>query len=97
MTAKTLYYPVWVSSGATRGGFFWGKPCDSRKEAAKVLQEKMRSQAIPPNPALDSPFGTVVEMSGGEKIPLAGYVMPMSARKIVQHWEALMQATETPE
>ena len=45
--------------------------------------------------AIGSPLGTIVEFSGGEKVPLAGQVRPKDARQIVRRWELLMDCTDT--
>ena len=84
--AKTLYYPVWIAPGRKAGGWSWGKPCDTPKEADQIVKEKFLAE--------NATLGCVVQMSGGEKILMANHVKPPSARRIIEHWEDLWQATE---
>ena len=87
MTApgKTLYYPCWVSTTG-RVSLRWGKPCDTPVEAKALGKAEVDAGR--------ASLSFVVEFSGGEKRPLANYVCPESARKIVLHWEALWSATD---
>lgn len=85
--SKTLYYPVYIAPGRKTGGWSWGKPHDTIQEAAAWLEAEME--------AIGSPLGTIVEFSGGEKVPLAGQVRPKDARQIVRRWELLMDCTDT--
>ena len=82
---KTLYYPAWISSSG-RVSLRWGKPCDTAPQAAFAGREIARRG--------EATLAFVVRFSGGEKTPLATYVYPPSARRIVQHWESLWDATE---
>lgn len=82
---KTLYYPVWVS---TTGwvSLRWGKPCDSPSEARNVGRTEVD--------AGNASVSFVVRMGDGEKTPMPTYTYPAPARKVVEHWESLWDATE---
>lgn len=87
MTPKILYYPVWVSNSG-RVSLRWGKPCDKPTEAkAEGKGEVDAGRAT---------ISFVVKFADGEKTPMASYTYPMAARKIVEHWESLWEATEYP-
>lgn len=81
----TLYYPCWISPGRRAGGWSFGPPCDTAGAAANYLRERIRQGAT---------LGCVVEMRGQQKTPLADYVYPPAAKKIIAHWEELWDATE---
>lgn len=84
-TAKRLYYPVWISPGRRAGGWSWGRPCDTAAEAGYLVRQEI---------ARGASLGCVVEMAGVEKTPLAEYVSPRSARRLIEHWEQLWDATD---
>lgn len=83
--ADVLYYPVWIAPGRRKGGWAFGAPCNTPIEAYYALKQRMAEGAT---------LGCVVEFKGGEKRPLAQFVQPPSARKIIDHWEDLWDATE---
>ena len=89
--AKVLFYPAWISNHAGDSGpaLKWGKPCDTPGEARRIgMAEVDGGRAT---------LSFVVRFAGGEKVPLARYVHPKSARRIIEHWEQLLDATEGPE
>jgi hypothetical protein len=84
---RTLYYPAWVSTSG-RVSLRWGAPCDRPGEAQRAGASEVRSG--------NASVAFVVQFAGGEKTPLPRYTSPPSACKIVEHWEALWDATEPP-
>lgn len=88
MSAKVLFYPVWVSQTG-RVSLRWGKPCDAPSEAAKIGKAQIE--------AGNATVAFVVRFGGGVREPLATYIYPPSARRIVEHWERLWDATELPD
>jgi len=85
--AKTLFYPAWISTSG-RVSLRWGRSCDTPSEARQVGRSRVASG--------EASLAFVVRFSGGEKTPLPTYTYPESARKIVEHWERLWDATEPP-
>lgn len=84
---KPIYYPAWIAPNRAQGGWSWGKACDTPAEAAAVVKSKLMGEA--------ATMGVVVEFKDGIKTPMASYIWPPSARKIVGHWEDLWATTET--
>lgn len=87
---KTLYYTAWISNHAGNSGppLKWGKPCDTAAEAKALGKAEVEAGR--------ATLSFVVRFSSGEKTPMPGYVHPPSARRIIEHWEALWEAVEKP-
>jgi hypothetical protein len=86
---KTLYYPVYVATRAParRGSSLcWGRPCDTIGEAGRVGKAAVDSG--------EASLSFVVRFGGGEKTPLSRATYPRSARRVIEHWEALWDATD---
>jgi hypothetical protein len=90
MSDKVLYYPVWISNSAAHGrsSLCWGKPCDRPSEARDIGTAEVDAGR--------ATLSFVVQFKGGEKLPLPSYTWPRSARRIIQHWEELMEVTDVP-
>lgn len=85
-TDKPPFYSAWVSTSG-RVSLRWGPPCDTAAEARTIGRVKVvEGQAS---------VSFVVRFAGGKKTPLSGYTHPASAKKIIEHWESLWDATET--
>jgi len=82
---KVLFYPAWVSSSG-RTSLRWGKPCDTPSEAGRIGAGRVKSG--------EAAVAFVVRFGNGERVPLSSFTYPPSARRIVEHWEALWDATE---
>jgi hypothetical protein len=82
---KILFYPVWVSSSG-RVSLRWGKPCDTPGEARRAGKEAIaRGEAT---------TAFVVRFADGKKEPMPSFTSPELARRVVEHWELLWDATE---
>jgi hypothetical protein len=88
LPGKVLYYPVWVSATG-RISLRWGKPCDTASEAAKIGKAQVAGE--------NATVAFVVRFGDGKREPLTTSVYPPSARRIIEHWESLWEATEGPE
>ena len=82
---KILYYPVWVANHG-RVSLRWGKPCDTPAEACRIGKAEVDAGT--------ATLSFVVKFANGEKTPMMGCTKPESARKIIQHWEALWDAVD---
>lgn len=78
---KTLYYPVWLSQGASPP-YMTGKPCDSAGEAKQELAAIMADYAARGFP---SAFGCVVKSDGQGKQLLLRTIQPIDARLGARH------------
>ena len=85
---KTLFYPIWVSMSGRRS-LMWGKPCDAPSEAKAIGRAQVD--------AGKASLSFVVRFGDGAREPMPQYVHPQSARKIIEHWESLWDATERPD
>lgn len=85
MAARVLYYPVMVAAHG-RVSLRWGKPCDTPSEAKHLGRTEVD--------AGNATMSFVVRFAGGEKTPLPSYTYPAAARKIIEHWESLWDATD---
>lgn len=83
---KVLYYPVWISPGRKTGGWSWGRPCDSPREAVEARKVAMAD--------CGATLGCVVRAGDGEMRPMISYLVPPSARKIAGHWDELWDCTD---
>ena len=81
----TLFYPVLIR---TRGrvGLHMGAGCATAAAAKAVVKIAVDCGA--------ASMGTVAREANGEREPLARYVYPPNACRIVEHWEAIWDATE---
>jgi len=82
---KALFYPVWVSNSG-RTSLRWGKPCDTPREAREAGRAEVDAGR--------ATLAFVVKFEGGEKAPMPGFTYPNAAMRIIEHWEALHDATE---
>lgn len=73
------WWPVW----AERGEWRWGEPVTTPGEARAVIRDNT------------SPLRTLVCIIDGERRALDNEIRPPSARKIVRHWDALWDCTES--
>lgn len=76
---------VWVSK-VGRAAYRWGRWCGSPSEAKR--QGKAEVDAGRASTAY------VVELAGGVMRPLPQYTYPEAHRKIIMHWEGLLDLTE---
>ena len=79
------YYSVHVSASG-RKSLRWSEPCDGAKQAVDIGKSRMRSG--------DAVLVFVVAMDDDGKRVLTSYTQPPSARKIVEHYEALLEAID---
>jgi len=79
------YYSVHVSASGRRS-LRWSEPCDSPSQARKIGRARIDSG--------DATLSFVVEMSDRGKLVLGSYTLPPAARKVVDHYEALLEALE---
>ncbi len=79
------FHPVWVSNQG-RVSLRWGPACDTPREAKRLGRIEYDAGR--------APLVFVVRADDEGKKPLLGYVYPEAARKIIEHWEDLMLATE---
>lgn len=83
---RVLFYPAWVSRSG-RISLRWGRPCDSPGEAQRAGKAAISRG--------DASLAFVVRFGGGAREPMARFTSPEPARKIIEHWESLWDATET--
>jgi hypothetical protein len=84
---KILHYPVWVSMCGQRS-LCWGAPCDAPSTALKIAESHIQSG--------NASLAFVVRYVDGKKTPMRHFIKPVSARKIIGHWEALWDASAEP-
>lgn len=88
--SKTLYYPVWLSSGATPP-YMIGKPCDSISEAAAERDRIMADYGARGYP---TSFAAVMRFGDGEKSLLPKTIRPTESRNAVQHFFGIVDQFE---
>jgi hypothetical protein len=79
-----LFYPVWVPTAGS-DVLHWGQPCGRAQEAKMGGRKQVEAGR--------ASVAFVVRVEGEKRIPLLSYIHPQSARKIIEHWEAVKQAT----
>lgn len=79
------YYSVHVSTSGRRA-LRWSRPCDRAGEAAAVGQAKLDSG--------EASLVFVVAVDDEGKRVLVSFIRPPSARRIVEHYEQLLDALE---
>jgi hypothetical protein len=84
VTEPVLYFPVWVPVN-TGESLHWGQPWERAQEAETVGRKQVK--------AGKASLSFVVRVEAEKRPPLLSYIHPQSARKIIEHWEAVKQAT----
>lgn len=85
-TTDTLWYPVWIAPGRKGGGWSFGRPYDSREQAASALAAEIIARGLG--------LGCVVRAADGELQPVRDLLVPGEAREVCTLWDRLEAVCE---